>query len=212
MAKLLYITCDLRSPDKSPSLFVGSEFLTEYMKWNVGDEIHQFDIYRDYIQRIDEDVLNAHEKLQQKQALATLAADERHKIFRIWRVSEQFAQADKYVFATPQWNIGFPAQFNIYIESICVPGKTFKFTSSGHEGLLKDQGKKCLHIHTSNGFYTGKHEKFTISYFNFIMNFMGIENIESIIIQCDEIHPNTEQSKRTMLSAVKEAKIAAKFF
>jgi len=212
MAKLLYITCDLKPLDKSPSLFVGSEFLTEYMKWNGHDEIDQFDIYRDYIQRFDEDVLNAHEKLLLNQPVDTLTADERHKIFRIWRLSEQFAKADKYVFATPQWNIGFPAQFNIYIDSICVAGKTFKVTASGHEGLLKDQGKKCLHIHASNGFYAGKHEKFTVSYFNFIMNFMGIENIESIIIQCDGMHPESEQLKKTMIGAVKEAKIAAKYF
>ena len=79
----------------------------------------------------------------------TLTEDEQRKVSRIWRLADQFIAADKYIFVTPMWNLGFPAELKMYIDTVCVAGKTFKYTPAGPEGLLKNQGRKCLHIHSS---------------------------------------------------------------
>ena len=210
MAKLFYITCDLKSVEDSPSLLVANEFLNEYMKWNPQDEIRSLDLYRDYIQRIDTDVLSGNEKINLGHAFVALTDDEQRKISRIWRLADQFIDADKYVFATPRWTICYPAEFKIYIDSICLRGKTFEITPEGPRGLLKAEEKKCLHIHTVNGTFSEKHESYTTSYFNYIMNFMGIKNIESIVIQNGEGH--SEQSERTIIGALRRAKTMARDF
>ncbi len=57
MAKLLYVTCNLKPVEHSRSLSVGKEFLDEYLRSNPGDEVHFLELYRDNIQRIDADVL-----------------------------------------------------------------------------------------------------------------------------------------------------------
>jgi FMN-dependent NADH-azoreductase len=210
MAKLLYIMCELNPAEKSPALFVASKFLNEYLKRNPSDEIHVLDLYRDYIQRIDADILSGWEKINQGHAFVTLADDEQRKISRLWKLTDQFIAADKYVFVTPMWNIGFPAEFKMYIDAICVLNKTFEYTHAGPEGLLKKRGKKCFHIHTASRFYRGKKENPTVSYFNFIMNFMGIEKVETVVIEGTGIPP--EQVVKAMLSAVRKAKREAAFF
>src|SRR5208283_5923457 len=120
MAKLLYIICEIKPVENSPSLFVASEFINEYLKLNPNDEIHVLDLYRDYIQRTDADILSGWEKINQGHAFVTLTDDEQRKIGRHLKLADQFIAADKYVFVTPMWNIGFPAEFKIYIDAICV--------------------------------------------------------------------------------------------
>jgi len=83
-------------------------------------------------------------------------------------------------------------------------------TTSGPHGLLKAERKKCLHIHTANGFHPEKNESYTVSYFNFIMNYMGIENIESIVIECGDAYPET--SGTTIVGSLRKAKAIAKDF
>jgi FMN-dependent NADH-azoreductase len=183
MAKLLYITCDLQPVEHSRSLTVGSEFLTEYLKWNPEDEIHMLDLYRDNIQRIDTDVLSGLGKMRNGHHLAALTSDEQRKVGRIWRLADQFARADKYVFVTPMMNPGFPAELWVYIDTVLVDNKTYRYTPNGPEGLLKNQGKKCLLIHSTDEFDPGNNEVNCVSYLRSNLKFMGIEKFQTIAIK-----------------------------
>lgn len=107
MAKLLYITCDLKSMEDSYSLSIGKEFLNKYLQYNPDDEISFLDLYRDNIQRIDIDVLNGWEKMRNGAAFVSLNDDEKRKIVRIWKHADQFITTDKYLFVTPMFNLGF---------------------------------------------------------------------------------------------------------
>jgi len=183
MERLLYITCDLQPVEHSRSLIAGSEFLSEYLKWNPEDEIHMLDLYRDNIQRVDADVLSGLGKMNSGHHFAALTTDEQRKISRIWRLADQFVAADKYVFVTPMWNLGFPAELWMYIDTLFVVNKTYRYTPSGPEGLLKNQGRKCLLIHSTDGFDCGEKEALCVSYLRTNMKFIGIEDFEAIVIK-----------------------------
>ncbi len=182
MAKLLYVTCELRPAEESRSLIVGSEFLNEYIKRNPNDEIHMLDLYRDNIQRVDADVMSGLEKMRRGHHLAALTEDEQRKIGRIWRLTDQFIAFDKCVIVTPMWNMGFPAELRMYIDTICVVNKTYWYTPGGPEGLLRNQGRKCLLIYSTDGLGSDGKETHCVSYIRSVMKFIGIEEFEAIAI------------------------------
>ncbi len=197
MAKLLYVTCNLKPVEHSCGLSIGRAFLGEYLRLNPGDELHCLDLYRDNIQRIDIDVLNGWEKMRAGAVFEFLNEDEQRKIGRIWRLADQFVEADKYLFVTPMFNLGFPAELKMYIDAICVAGKAFAHTPNGPVGLLRNQGKKCLHIHSSGGFHYGGGEDHSVPYLRSIMNFMGIEDFEALVVEgVDTIPELARQFKR----------------
>ena len=203
MAKLLFVTCNLKSVEKSHSLSVAKEFLDAYLRRNPGDEVQFLDLYRDNIQRIDADVLSGWDKLSAGIGLDLLSCDEQRKLSRIWRLADQFVAADKYVFVTPMWNLGFPAEFKIYIDAVCVVGKTYRYTRSGAVGMLNNQGRKCLHIHSTGGFHLGKPEDHSVPYLRSIMAFMGVEDFESIVLEGVDTAPEREKEFKQM--AIKQA-------
>ena len=182
MAKLLYITCDLRPDEESCSLIAGRCFQNEYLKWNPRDEIYWLDLYRDSIPAADADVLNAFEKLGRGHHLATLTTVEQRKISRIWDLADQFAATDKYVLVTPMWKPGFPSELWAYLDLIQVPGKTYRNTVRGPEGLLNDRERKCLLIHGPEGFCYGDKELHCVAQVRGIMRFLGILEFRSFVV------------------------------
>jgi FMN-dependent NADH-azoreductase len=210
MAKLLYVSCDLKPVEHSPSLIVGSEFLNEYLKWNPEDDIHMLDLYRDNIQRVDADVLSGLGKMRCGHHFAALTEDEQRKIGRIWRLAYQFVTVEKYVFVTPLWDLGFPAELRMYIDTISVVKKTYKYVPMGPEGLLKNRGAKCLLIHTADGFDSGMKDAQNVSYISSFMKLMGIEEFEAIAIKETEAVP--EKTRECLDAEIKKAlKFAMRF-
>ena len=183
MANLLFITCNLKPVEDSSSQTAAMVFLETYLQHNSNDIVDFVDVYRDPVQRIDIDVLRGWDKLQKGNDFNALTRDEQRKILRINRTADQFAATDKYVFVTPMWNLSFPAELKVYIDSVCVVDKTFRYTKGGPEGLLNGSGKKCLHIHSSGGLHYGKEEDHSVPYLKAVMKFMGIENFEAVVIE-----------------------------
>lgn len=63
--------------------------------------------------------------------------------------AKQFAEAENIVIAAPYWDLGFPALLKIYLENICVPNITFKYTENGPVGLCK--AKQLIFVTTAGG-------------------------------------------------------------
>jgi FMN-dependent NADH-azoreductase len=198
MARILYVTCNLKPVEISRSLSVGKKFLDEYLKHHPNDEVDFLDLYRDNIQRIDADVLSGWGKMRNGASFASLSTDEQRKIGRIWRYADQFIAADRYVFVTPMFNLGFPAEMKTYIDNVCVVGKTFVYTEAGAQGLLRGRGKKCLHIHSNGGFHFGKAEDHSVPYLREIMNFMGIDDFHPIVIEGVDAFPDRANEIREL--------------
>ncbi|EZP76790.1 NAD(P)H dehydrogenase (quinone) [Parageobacillus genomosp. 1] len=211
MAKLLYITANPKREEESYSLSVGRAFLDAYKQQNPQDEIIELDLYRTDIPYIDADVLNGWGKLQQGYAFEQLNTEEKQKISRINELTDQFISADKYVFVTPMWNFSFPPKMKAFIDTICIAGKTFRYTENGPVGLLT--GRKALHIQARGGIYSEepmKEMEFGDRYLRAIFSFIGITDVQSIIVEGMAQFPNEAEAIKQ--NAIKQAEQAAKNF
>lgn len=185
MANLLYVTCNLRSQSQSRTLSLGHEFLEEYLRWNPRDEVQVLDLYRDSIQRVDEDVLNARVRIERGEDYG-LSEEERRKMSRVWRLADQFGRCDKYVFVTHSLNLWFPAEFKMYIDGICVPDRSYCVTPHGAKGMLSDQCRKSLHLHAGPSFTFGKEQDQSVAYLRSVLNFLGVEDQETVLLEGDD--------------------------
>lgn len=184
MKKVLYITSNPKDESKSFSLQVGRNFLNEYKRLNPNDQIKEMEVYDENIPLIDRDMLKIWGEIANGVNFNNLGKVEQEKLSKFSEFTQQFIEADKYIFVTPMWNLGLPAMLKAYLDTIVIAGKTFKYTPQGPVGLLKN--KKAIHIHASGGVYTsGPASNFAHadSYLKSIMSFIGVKDFESIIIE-----------------------------
>ena len=187
MANLLYVTCNVRPQDRSRSLSLGHEFLDEYLRRNPHDEVQVLDLYRDSIQRVDQDVLNALGRIEQgEDYVLLLSEEERRKMGRIWRLADQFGRCDKYVFVTHSLNLWFPAEFKMYIDAICIPDRTYRLTPGGAEGILSDRQRKSLHVHAGPPFKFGQEQDLSVPYLRSVLSFLGVAHHETVFLEGDD--------------------------
>jgi FMN-dependent NADH-azoreductase len=103
---------------------------------------------------------------------------------RLNELSDQFLNADKYIFAAPMWNLSYPPMVKAYVDdAVVVQGKTFAYIEKGPVPLLKGKGKKVLILEASGGQYEGTpmadHTSASV-YLKEILGFVGIEDVEVI--------------------------------
>ncbi|WLD91732.1 FMN-dependent NADH-azoreductase [Alkalihalobacillus sp. AL-G] len=211
MAEVLYISANPKSVEDSFGLSVGEEFVNAYREANPEDEVIRLDLYQYDIPYIDTDVFNGWGKLQQGTAYDELSADEKDKVRRINALTEQFKNADKYIFVTPLWNFSVPPKMKAYIDTVAIAGQTFKYTEEGPVGLLGD--KKALHIQARGGIYSeGPAAELEMGdrYIRNVMSFLGVNDMESLIAEGHAAMPDkAEQIKQ---DAIEKAKTIAKQF
>lgn len=212
MATVLYITANPKPENESFSLSVGRAFLDAYRQQMPGDRITELDLYKmEKLPYIDADVFSGWGKLQQGTSFDQLAQDEKAKISRINELTDQFVSADKYVFVTPLWNLSIPPRMKAYIDTICVAGKSFKYTENGPVGLLTN--KKAVHIQARGGVYSqgpAKDFEFGDRYLRALLSFLGIPDIKSVIVEGMAQTP--DQAEAIKAKAIEQAKqVAAEF-
>ena len=107
MAQVLFIKGHPANADSSVSLTLADHFMAAYCMAHASDKITTVDLYHDYIPLIDADVLSAWDKLRFGHA-ANITPSEHAKLSRLSELSDQFVASDKYIFAAPMWNMGYP--------------------------------------------------------------------------------------------------------
>lgn len=211
MAELLYITAHPHDETLSYSIAAGKAFIDKYQQSNPEDKITHIDLYREDIPYIDADVFQGWGKLQSGKGYEELTEGEQKKVKRLAALSEQFIQADKYVFVTPLWNFSFPPVMKAYIDSVAVAGKTFRYTEHGPIGLLTD--KKALHIQARGGFYSeGPAAEMEMGhrYLANIMQFFGVPSFEGLFIEGHNALP--EKAEEIKKNAIERAEEMAQEF
>ncbi|GAB6173762.1 FMN-dependent NADH-azoreductase AzoRB [Paradesulfitobacterium aromaticivorans] len=211
MTRVLYITANPKPVQDSFSLSVGMAFLNAYREVNPQDEIIELDLYGIQIPLVDADVFSGWGKLQQGTAFEQLSADEKTKVGQIDKLCDQFLSGDKYVIVSPMWNLSIPPMLKAYIDTICIAGKTFKYTETGPVGLLT--GKKAVHIQARGGVYTegpGKDFEFGDRYVRSMLSFLGVGPIDSVIAEGMAQVP--DQAETIKNNAIERAKEVAKNF
>lgn len=181
MSKVLYITANVKPVQDSYSLTVGEAFIREYEKTHPDDEITHLDLFKSDVPYLDAALIGylyhqIHRGELDPTHLAQVEAMERNLV--------QFMGSDKFVFATPMWNLSVPPVVKAYIDNIAIVGKTFQYTAEGSVGLMN--GKKAVCIEASGGVYcSGPAASIAhgISYIKSILNFFGITDITEILVE-----------------------------
>jgi len=184
VAKVLNITANPKPVEYSYSLSMAQAFLEAYRQESPNDEITEIDLYETDIPFVDKYVLSAWDKLQQGTDFDALSDAEKNKVGQMNQMVDQFTAADKYVFVTPLWNLSVPPKMKAYIDTICIVGKTFKYTEQGPVGLMN--GKKGIHIQARGGMYSegpAKDLEFGDRYIRGILSFLGVETAASVIAE-----------------------------
>jgi FMN-dependent NADH-azoreductase len=198
MANLLYVTCNVRPQDRSRTLSLGNEFLEEYIRWHPQDEVQILDLYRDSIQRVDQDVLNVWGRIEGGEDYGLLSDEERRKIARLWRLADQFIRCDKYVFVTHSLNLWFPAEFKMYIDAICIPDRTYRLTPHGAKGMLRQLRRKSLHLHAGSSFAFEDEQDLSVVYLRSVLNFLGVADQETALLEGDEPEQGSKEEHDTV--------------
>jgi FMN-dependent NADH-azoreductase len=211
LATVLYITAHPHDHQTSYSMAVGKAFIDTYREANTNDEVIPLDLYSIPVPHIDADVFSGWGKLRGGQEFSTLSKDEQSKVGRIGELTDQFVAADKYVFVTPMWNFSFPPIMKAYIDTLCMAGKTFKYTETGPVGLLP--GKKSLHIQARGGVYSeGPAAAMEMGhrYLNVIMGFFGITDFQGLFVEGHAQAP--DKAEQIKAEAISRAQALAKTF
>ncbi|AOM83824.1 FMN-dependent NADH-azoreductase [Salisediminibacterium beveridgei] len=211
MANVLYITAHPLTAAQSISMATGETFLKEYQTHHPEDTVQHVDLFKAEVPYIDSDVFSGWGKLGEGIAFNELTEAEQAKVGRLSELHEQFMQADKYVFVTPLWNLGFPPVVKAYLDAVAVPGKTFRYSEEGPVGLLTD--KKAVHIQARGGNYSeGPAADLEMGdrYIRQMMTFFGVPSYDALFVEGHNAQP--EQAEEIKLRASQEARELAVSF
>ncbi len=98
------------------------------------------------------------------------------------RLVSQFLAADVVVVGAPLYNFGIPTQLKAWIDRIAQPGRTFRYTANGPEGLAK--GKTVIVASSRGGVYStsegGRAMEHQESYLQTVFGFFGITDVRFV--------------------------------
>jgi len=92
-------------------------------------------------------------------------------------IAELFA-ADIVVIAAPMYNFGIPSTLKAWIDFVARAGVTFRYTSSGPEGLVKD--KTVYLVTTRGGVHRDQQTDSEIPFLKTYFRFLGITDIRTL--------------------------------
>ena len=122
--------------------------------------------------------------------------DHHRKMFELSdQLVKELKESDIIIISAPIYNYVPPATLKAWSDLAARVGETFKFKPNGRrEGLLKN--KKAYLVITSGGTKLNSKEDFLTPWLKFILNFFGIEKIETI---------NADQMALDYEKSIKEA-------
>ncbi len=98
------------------------------------------------------------------------------------RLLAQFLAADVVVLGAPFYNFGIPTQLKAWIDRIVQPGRTFRYTADGPEGLAGN--KTVVIVSSRGGVYSDsaaarslEHQE---SYLHTVLGFMGVTDVRVV--------------------------------
>jgi FMN-dependent NADH-azoreductase len=123
--------------------------------------------------------------------LETLSLRQREEKDRTDAILGEFLAADVVVIGAPMYNFTIPTQLKAWVDRVCQPGVTFRYTPQGPVGLAT--GKRALFICTRGGIYStgpSAHRDFQTHYLREIFAFMGINATGVVLAEGVNISPD----------------------
>lgn len=91
---------------------------------------------------------------------------------------DELVAADTVVISVPIYNFGVPGALKAWIDQVAQPRRTFRYTSAGPEGLLKD--KTVYLVMTSGGTPLDAPFDYATPYLRHVFGFLGIEDVRVV--------------------------------
>lgn len=91
---------------------------------------------------------------------------------------EQLQNADILVLGVPMYNFGISSQLKKWIDNVSLNQMTFRYTTNGPQGLLKN--KRAFVGFARGGLYRGTEADTQTPYFKAWLKFVGIEDVQFI--------------------------------
>jgi FMN-dependent NADH-azoreductase len=202
MSKLLYIETSPRK-NRSASIEVAQSFLSAYQGDDASRQVETIDLWDFKLPEFDGDTINAKYSVMHGENPSN---EEQIAWETITKLTDQFKAADHYLISTPMWNFSIPYKLKHYIDVICQPGLTWRFSpEEGYQGLLI--GKSATLILARGGEYSDEASAmdFQRPYLEMILGFIGIKDINTILI---EPTLTDIESKERVISSAKEQAIS----
>jgi FMN-dependent NADH-azoreductase len=110
---------------------------------------------------------------------------------------EELEAADTIVVAAPMYNFSISSPLKAWIDHIARAGRTFRYTASGPEGLLKN--KKVIVVASRGGSYTGaaKAMDFQEPYLRAMFGFLGLTDVTFVHLESQNISPEAAKDGMT---------------
>ena len=93
-------------------------------------------------------------------------------------LTEEVLTSDTIIIGIPMWNFSIPSSLKAWIDHIVRVNKTFALGEKGYKGLAEN--KNAILVIASGGIYSGTTMDFTEPYLRFILNFIGISNVQVV--------------------------------
>lgn len=208
MANVLFIKANSRPIEQAVSVKLYYTFLESYKKANPNDTIVELDLFKENLPYYDTEMINGMFKLSRGMELTQT---EKKATDLVTKYLNQFLEADKIVMAFPLWNFTVPAVLHTYLDYLSQAGKTFRYTAEGPVGLLPD--KKVALLNARGGIYSegpAQAAEMAVNYVNNILNFWGIKDLTTIIIEGHNQFP--DQAEQIIAEGLEKAVAVAKEF
>lgn len=208
MAEVLFIKANSRPIEQAVSVKLYHTFLDQYKESHPEDSIVELDLFKENLPYYGVDMINGMFKLSRE---LELTPSEKEATDLVTRYLNQFLEADKIVFAFPLWNFTVPAVLHTYMDYLAQAGKTFRYTAEGPIGLLSD--KEVVLLNARGGVYSegpAQSAEMAVNYVQTMLNFWGVENIKSVIIEGHNQFP--DQAEELIEKGLNQAAAIAREF
>lgn len=132
-------------------------------------------------------------------------AESEREIETLQQVLDEVMQADVIVIGAPMYNFSIPSQLKSWLDALIVPGKTFRYSATGVEGLLT--GKRAIIASSRGGYYgpdsptaAAEHQE---SLLRSLLGFIGITDIQ--VIRAEGVRMGGEIAAAAIASALDQA-------
>ncbi|MBX9936215.1 MAG: FMN-dependent NADH-azoreductase [Burkholderiaceae bacterium] len=120
------------------------------------------------------------------------------------RLVSQFLAADVVVIGAPLYNFSIPSQLKAWVDRIAQPGRTFRYTATGPEGLAK--GKTVIIASTRGGIYStsdaGRAMEHQESYLQTVLGFFGVTDVR--IVRAEGVAMGDDAKAQALASAARD--------
>jgi FMN-dependent NADH-azoreductase len=167
MSTLLYVRTSLYGAEGASSQ-LAERFVAQWRQHNPGGHVITRDLAADPA---------PHLTAERFQAFNTRPEDRTPEQQAVVEYSDalidELRAADTIVLAVPMYNFGVPSTLRTYFDHVARAGVTFRYTSTGPEGLLA--GRRAYVFVTRGGVYGGEHDT-QAPYLRQFLRFIGIES------------------------------------